>query len=107
MALPNLGEDQLPLSSIPTATLLVSTGIVADEHETLDLPMHIHPTALNNVVHYLPPRSASTLAKATLTKVVHNRKYMDENPNIDTTKLKDEDLHDWKLVSRGRGAHAG
>lgn len=36
----------------------------------------------------------------TLTKVVHNRKYMDENPNIDTTKLKDEDLHDWKLVKR-------
>ena len=36
----------------------------------------------------------------TLTKVVHNRKYMDENPNIDTTKLKDEDLHDWKLVGK-------
>ena len=34
----------------------------------------------------------------TLTKVVHNRKYMEENPNIDTSKLKDEDLHDWKLV---------
>ena len=34
----------------------------------------------------------------TLTKVVHNRKYMDENPNIDTSDLKDEDLHDWKLV---------
>ena len=32
----------------------------------------------------------------TLTKVVHNRKYMDEN--LDTTKLEDEDLHDWKLV---------
>ena len=36
----------------------------------------------------------------TLTKVVHNRKYMDENPNIDTSKLKDEDLHDWKLVGK-------
>ena len=36
----------------------------------------------------------------TLTKVVHNRKYMDENPKIDTSKLKDEDLHDWKLVKR-------
>lgn len=36
----------------------------------------------------------------TLTKVVHNRKYMEENPNIDTSKLKDEDLHDWKLVKR-------
>ena len=34
----------------------------------------------------------------TLYQVVHNRKYMDEDPNIDTKKLEDEDLHDWKLV---------
>lgn len=38
--------------------------------------------------------------KGDLTKVVHNRKYMDENPNIDTSDLKDEDLHDWKLVGK-------
>ena len=25
---------------------------------------------------------------------------MEENPNIDTTKLEDEDLHDWKLVGK-------
>lgn len=25
---------------------------------------------------------------------------MDENPNIDTSDLKDEDLHDWKLVGK-------
>ena len=36
----------------------------------------------------------------TLTKVVHNRKYMEENPDINTNKLKDEDLHDWKLVGK-------
>ena len=36
----------------------------------------------------------------TLTKVVHNRKYMEEDPKIDTSKLKDEDLHDWKLVGK-------
>ena len=41
-----------------------------------------------------------TIKGGTLTKVVHNRTYMDENPNIDTTKLKDEDLHDWKLVGK-------
>ena len=41
-----------------------------------------------------------TITGGTLTKVVHNRKYMDENPNIDTKKLEDEDLHDWKLVKR-------
>ena len=39
-----------------------------------------------------------TITGGTLTKVVHNRKYMEENPSIDTTKLEDEDLHDWKLV---------
>ncbi len=42
-----------------------------------------------------------TIKGGTLTKVVHNRKYMDENPNIDTSKLKDEDLHDWKLDPDG------
>ena len=41
-----------------------------------------------------------TITGGDLTKVVHNRKYMDENPNIDTSKLKDEDLHDWKLVGK-------
>lgn len=41
-----------------------------------------------------------TITGGTLTKVVHNRKYMDENPNIDTSKLKDEDLHDWQLVGK-------
>lgn len=41
-----------------------------------------------------------TITGGDLTKVVHNRKYMEENPNIDTSKLKDEDLHDWKLVGK-------
>ena len=43
-------------------------------------------------------RYSHTITDGTLTKVVHNRTYMDENPNIDTSDLKDEDLHDWKLV---------
>ena len=34
----------------------------------------------------------------TLYQTVHNRKYMEKDPNIDITKLKDEDLHDWQLV---------
>lgn len=34
----------------------------------------------------------------TLYQTVHNRKYMEKNPNIDTKKLEDEDLHDWQLV---------
>ena len=37
----------------------------------------------------------------TLYQTVHNRTYMDENPNIDTSKLKDEDLHDWRLNPDG------
>ena len=38
----------------------------------------------------------------TLYQTVHNRKYMEENPEeiVDITKLKDEDLHDWKLVGK-------
>lgn len=43
-----------------------------------------------------------TITGGTLTKVVHNRKYMEEHPEIvDITKLKDEDLHDWKLDPNG------
>lgn len=43
-----------------------------------------------------------TITGGTLTKVVHNRKYMEEHPEeiVDINKLKDEDLHDWKLVKR-------
>ena len=36
----------------------------------------------------------------TLYQTVHNRKYMEKDPNIDITKLEDEDLHDWKLVGK-------
>ena len=74
---------------------IVNNGIVADENEKLDLPGIKDPYALNNVSSY-----RHTITGGTLTKVVHNRKYMEENPNIDTTKLKDEDLHDWQLVGK-------
>ena len=49
---------------------------------------------------YNAKHTLSDKDKGDLTKVVHNRKYMEENPNIDTSKLKDEDLHDWKLVGK-------
>ena len=58
----------------------------------LDLPSTMDPLAPG----YHEYRH--TITGGTLTKVVHNRKYMEENPNIDTKKLEDEDLHDWKLV---------
>ena len=43
-----------------------------------------------------------TIDGGTLTKVVHNRKYMEEHPEeiVDINKLKDEDLHDWQLVGK-------
>ena len=63
--------------------------------EKLDLPDTNDPAAMSNIPSY-----RHTIKGGTLTKVVHNRTYMDENPNIDTSKLKDEDLHDWKLVGK-------
>ena len=42
-----------------------------------------------------------TIKGGDLTKVVHNRKYMEEHPEIvDINKLEDEDLHDWQLVGK-------
>lgn len=43
-----------------------------------------------------------TITGGTLTKVVHNRKYMEEHPEeiVDINKLEDEDLHDWQLVGK-------
>ena len=37
----------------------------------------------------------------TLYQTVHNRKYMEENPDIDTSKLENGDLHDWKQNPEG------
>lgn len=75
---------------------IVNNGIVADENEKLDLPSIKDPYALNTVSSY-----RHTITGGTLTKVVHNRKYMEEHPEIvDITKLKDEDLHDWQLVGK-------
>ena len=62
----------------------------------LDLPNTMDP--------YAPGyhKYRHTITGGTLTKVVHNRKYMEEHPEeiVDINKLKDEDLHDWKLVGR-------
>lgn len=76
---------------------IVNNGIVADENEKLDLPRTKDPYALNNVSSY-----RHEITGGTLTKVVHNRKYMEEHPEeiVDITKLKDEDLHDWQLVGK-------
>ena len=70
-----------------------NNGTVAKEK--LELPNTIDPLAPG--YH----KYRHTITGGTLTKVVHNRKYMEEHPEIvDINKLKDEDLHDWKLVGK-------
>lgn len=69
-----------------------NNGTVAKEK--LDLPSTMDPYASDDHPY------RHTITGGTLTKVVHNRKYMEENPKIDTSDLKDEDLHDWKLVGK-------
>lgn len=91
----NLGEDNAAIINSYRNTTL-STGIY-NAPETLD-DSAFHPTLEFQGTIYRPKRILS--GKGDLTKVVHNRKYMEENPNIDITKLEDEDLHDWKLVGK-------
>ena len=89
----NLGESNAAIINSYRNTTL-STGIY-NAPETLD-DSAFHPTLEFQGTIYRPKYILSD--KGDLTKVVHNRKYMEENPNIDTSKLEDEDLHDWKLV---------
>ena len=77
-----------------------NNGTVKKENlkEKLDLPdtLDYYASGHNEDRYY------HTITGGTLTKVVHNRKYMEENPNIDITKLKDEDLHDWQPNPDGK-----
>lgn len=82
----NLGEDNAAIINSYCNTTLTPDTFKAPK--TLD----------RFAFHGGEKHTLSDKDKGDLTKVVHNRKYMEENPNIDTTKLKDEDLHDWKLV---------
>ena len=67
-------------------------------NEPLQLPETLDRYAGFSDGHY---GQHCTIAGGTLTKVVHNRKYMEEHPEIvDINKLEDEDLHDWKLVGK-------
>lgn len=93
----NLGEDNAAIINSYRNTTLGTATFNAPK--TLD-DYSFHATyeaygALYNAKHTLSDKN-----KGDLTKVVHNRKYMEENPNIDTSKLKDEDLHDWQLVGK-------
>lgn len=91
----HLGEDNAAIINFYRNTTLGTDTY--DAPKTLDSSA-FHATyeaygTLYNAKHILS-------GKGDLYKVVHNRKYMEENPNIDTSDLKDEDLHDWKLVGK-------
>ena len=93
----NLGEDNAAIINFYRNTPLGTDKYKAPK--TLD-DAAFHPTYEFQGTLYNAKYTLSDKNKGDLYKVVHNRKYMDENPNIDTTKLKDEDLHDWKLVGK-------
>lgn len=95
----NLGEDNAAIINSYRNTTLGTATFNAPK--TLD-DYSFHATYeaygdLYNAKHTLSDKN-----KGDLTKVVHNRKYMEEHPEeiVDITKLKDEDLHDWQLVKR-------
>lgn len=95
----HLGEDNAAIINFYRNTTL-STGTY-DAPKTLD-DYAFHATSefqgtIYNAKYILSDKDKDK-DKGDLYKVVHNRKYMEENPNIDTKKLEDEDLHDWKLV---------
>lgn len=82
----NLGEDNAAIINSYRNTTLGTATFNAPK--TLDI----------FAFHGAEKHTLSDKDKGDLYKVVHNRKYMDET--IDTSDLKDEDLHDWKLVGK-------
>ena len=95
----HLGEDNAAIINFYRNTTL-STGTY-DAPKTLD-DYAFHSTSEFQGTIYNAKYILSDKDKGDLYKVVHNRKYMEEHPEeiVDITKLKDEDLHDWKLVKR-------
>ena len=91
----HLGEDNAAIINSYCNTTL-GTGTY-NAPKTLD-DAAFHATSEFQGTIYNPKYILSD--KGDLTKVVHNRKYMEEDPKIDITKLEDEDLHDWQLVKR-------
>lgn len=89
----NLGEDNTAIINSYRNTTLGTDTYKAPK--TLD-DYAFHPTYEYQGTLYNAKHTLSDKDKGDLYKVVHNRKYMDET--IDTSDLKDEDLHDWKLV---------
>ena len=94
----NLGESNAAIINSYCNTPLGTDTY--DAPKTLD-DYAFHATykaygALYNAKHTLSDKD-----KGDLTKVVHNRKYMKEHPEIvDPSTLENGDLHDWQLVDK-------
>ena len=94
----NLGEDNAAIINSYCNTTLGT--------DTYDAPKTLDDYAFRATYEaygdlYNAKHTLSDKDRGDLTKVVHNRKYMEEHPEIvDITKLKDEDLHDWQLVGK-------
>ena len=95
----HLGEDNAAIINFYRNTTLGTDTYNAPK--TLD-DAAFHPTYEFQGTLYNAKYTLSDKNKGDLYKVVHNRKYMEENPEeiVDITKLKDEDLHDWQLVGK-------
>ena len=94
----HLGEDNAAIINFYRNTPLGTDKYKAPK--TLD-DAAFHPTYEFQGTIYNAKYTLSDKNKGDLYKVVHNRKYMEEHPEIvDITKLKDEDLHDWQLVGK-------
>ena len=96
----HLGEDNAAIINSYCNTTL--------ETDTYDAPKTLDDYAFRATYEaygalYNAKHTLSDKNKGVLTKVVHNRKYMEEHPEeiVDINKLKDEDLHDWQLNPDG------
>ena len=93
----NLGESNAAVINFYRNTTLGTDTYNAPK--TLD-DSAFHPTYVAYGTLYNAKYTLSDKDKGDLTKVVHNRKYMEEHPEIvdDINKLENSDLHDWQLV---------
>lgn len=93
----NLGESNAAIINSYRNTPLGTDKYKAPK--TLD-GTAFHPTYEYQGTLYNAKYTLSDKDKGDLYKVVHNRKYMKEHPEIvdDINKLENSDLHDWQLV---------
>lgn len=95
----HLGEDNAAIINSYCNTPLGTDKYKAPK--TLD-DNAFHSTSEFQGTIYNAKYTLSDKDKGDLTKVVHNRKYMEKHPEIvdDFNKLENSDLHDWQLVGK-------